>query len=121
MNSGHTKSCGCLHELILYPKLPPRLANMRIAIREYKKGAQKKGIEYNLAEEQFRKTTQKDCYYCGAKPDNIRNSTGLNRSYKYNGIDRIDNNKGYTMDNIVPCCKTCDAAKGILTTQEFKN
>ena len=43
-----------------------------------------------------------------------------NGDYVYNGIDRIDNNKGYTIDNIVPCCAKCNYAKGKLTLQEFK-
>ena len=28
-----------------------------------------------------------------------------------NGIDRIDNNKGYTKENCVPCCDICNRIK----------
>jgi hypothetical protein len=31
--------------------------------------------------------------------------------YVYNGIDRLDNTKGYTIDNIVPCCYKCNVLK----------
>jgi hypothetical protein len=40
--------------------------------------------------------TQK-CVYCGDD--------------KRIGCDRIDNNKGHTMDNVVPCCVECNAAR----------
>ena len=29
----------------------------------------------------------------------------------YNGIDRKDNNLGYTPKNVVPCCSVCNFAK----------
>jgi len=37
----------------------------------------------------------------------------------YNGIDRIDNTKDYTLDNCVPCCKNCNYAKRTLTQHDF--
>lgn len=40
----------------------------------------------------------KSCVYCG---DN-----------KNVGCDRIDNNKGHTKDNVVPCCVVCNTARG---------
>ena len=36
------------------------------------------------------------CFYCGEE------STGL---------DRVENNKGYTNANVVPCCKECNRLK----------
>ena len=123
LRQGHTKSCGCLSKENIgnLNRLPLGLGNMRASIRQYKKNAEIRGIEYKLTEEQFKEITQKDCYYCGAKPNNISKAKGRFGSYKYNGIDRIDNNKGYTINNVVPCCKICNQAKGNLTLQEFKN
>jgi hypothetical protein len=37
----------------------------------------------------------------------------------YNGIDRIDNARGYERDNIVPCCKFCNRAKSAMPQKEF--
>ena len=37
-----------------------------------------------------------------------------------NGIDRINNSVGYTEKNSVPCCGTCNVAKGQMTLAEFK-
>jgi hypothetical protein len=31
----------------------------------------------------------------------------------------MDNTCGYTSDNVVPCCKTCNMAKRDMTVQEF--
>jgi len=114
LRMGKTKSCGCLN------RFPSGVGNMRRVIRTYKNDAKKRGIEYNLTEKQFAKITQKNCYYCGAKPNNVTNNNVNSGEYIYNGIDRIDNSKGYTIDNVVPCCKTCNSAKGTLTTKEFK-
>jgi len=41
-------------------------------------------------------------------------------SYKYNGVDRFNNNKGYELDNCVPCCWKCNNAKNNMNISEFK-
>ena len=87
----------------------------------YKNRAKKRGYIFDLTEEQFFSLTQKDCYYCGAKPNNISKYLGCSGDYLYNGIDRINNNGGYTIDNVVPCCKICNMAKNNLTLQEYKD
>jgi len=113
---GRTKSCGCLRNK------RTKLANMRNLFGHYKRGAKRRGYKFELTEKQFVEITKKDCFYCGAKPNNIckyyRNKDDV---FIYNGIDRIDNTKGYTIDNVVACCKTCNQAKSNLPLQEFKN
>ena len=115
LRRGHTKSCGCLR------RLSPGLSSMRGLIGCYKGLAKKKNREYNLTEGQFKEITQKDCCYCGTKPRQIYKSTNTSGNYVHNGIDRIDNTKGYTIDNVVPCCKQCNHAKTNLTLQEFRD
>jgi hypothetical protein len=39
------------------------------------------------------------CSYCGDKSVRI-------------GLDRIDNSKGHTSDNVVPCCMRCNLVRG---------
>lgn len=51
------------------------------------------------------------CYYCGQVGSN---STG------YNGIDRVDNSKGYIEGNVVSCCKQCNRAKGTESAELFR-
>ena len=123
---GHTKSCGCLHiehiRRVGKKKLNYGVASMRHILYNYERRAKIGGNEYNLTDEQFKEITQKDCYYCGSPPSNIKkNSKGSNGEYVYNGIDRIDNNKGYIIDNVVPCCITCNMAKSNKTLQEFRD
>lgn len=35
------------------------------------------------------------------------------------GLDRIDNSKSYFLDNVLPCCGTCNKARGTMTLVEF--
>jgi len=122
LRNGNTKSCGCLKTDLAgnQKRLNYGLANIRLAISNYKRRAKRKGQEYNLTEEQFIELTQKDCHYCGAKPNNKNIKKGCNGDYIYNGLDRVDNDKGYTMDNVVPCCRNCNRAKYKMTLQEFQ-
>lgn len=122
LRAGHTKSCGCLHLERLKDrlKLTYGLASMRRTVRKYKRNAKKRGLEYKLTDEQFKEITQRNCFYCGAKPGNINKPKHCNGEYIYNGIDRVDNNKGYTIDNVVACCRFCNYRKGALPFPEFK-
>jgi hypothetical protein len=38
----------------------------------------------------------------------------------YNGIDRIDNTKGYTSGNCLACCIRCNKLKGKLSLAELE-
>ena len=130
LRKGLTKSCGCwarewarewVKKYSKFPKLGYGISNMRRIIYSYKKHAKKRGLEWDLTEEQFKEIAQQDCYYCGVKPNNIGKIPKTHGEYTYNGIDRIDNNKGYTIDNIVPCCKRCNIAKNNSTLQKFQD
>lgn len=50
------------------------------------------------------------CTYCGgALPQTM------------GGLDRLDNSKGYTKENVVPCCFTCNTIRGdSLSHEEMK-
>ena len=56
---------------------------------------------------------------CGVPPQQIRSSKGRNGDYTYNGIDRVDNEKGYVHGNVEACCGTCNFLKGNLSLAEF--
>ncbi len=45
------------------------------------------------------------CHYCGAPPSNTR------KGMCYQGIDRIDNSRGYIDGNCIPCCQMCNFFK----------
>jgi len=126
LKSGFTKSCGCLQRENMknvgnLNRLKPGLACMRRLIGVTKRRSKRLGLDFNLTEKEYFTLTQQDCYYCGAKPENVLRHKESNGDYIYNGLDRVDNNKGYTIDNVVPCCRLCNYGKRNLTIQEFKD
>jgi hypothetical protein len=40
-------------------------------------------------------------------------------TFRWNGIDRIDSSRGYTPENTVPCCSTCNLMKSDSTHEAF--
>ena len=115
--SGNTLSCGCYHKDLL--KIESGLATKRFIFGHYKHHAKKRNILFELSFEQFLSLTQQNCHYCGIGPSNIKTSKSNNGDFIYNGIDRIDNMQGYTLDNCVPCCDQCNRSKRGLTKKEF--
>jgi len=67
----------------------------------YKARAEKKELPFEISKETFTHYTDLPCYLCG------KEVTYTHR----NGIDRLDNTKGYTLDNIRSCCGTCNYMK----------
>ena len=86
----------------------------------YKHQAKRRNMLFELAYEDFKTLVSGNCFYCGSEPKQIHRPNTY-RELKYNGIDRVDNNKGYIKDNCVPCCKTCNSAKLCMSQQEFFN
>lgn len=83
--------------------------NVVADIRAKAQGRRKKWL---LKPEEAYKLITGSCHYCGA-------ASGWPETR--NGIDRKDNVKHYTRENSVSCCMTCNAAKGRLTEQGFKD
>lgn len=113
LKSGTTKSCGCLR------KFPEGIAARNIIMRHHKYNAKRRNLEQALTDEQIIALHKEDCYYCGMPPSNIYSHPSCNGLYTYSGIDRVDNNKGYTIDNVVPCCDYCNGAKGKKPVEDF--
>lgn len=113
LRSGRTKSCGCLW------KLPEGEANFNILYWIYERNAKRKNLPFMLSKEKFKELTSQCCYYCGAEPRTYMNDKKCNGAYVYNGLDRTDNTKGYTRNNIVPCCAICNSMKGTMFKDEF--
>ncbi len=73
---------------------------------KYKVFAKRRNYSWKLTKEQFMSFWNKPCHYCGDKINGI-------------GIDRVDNNKGYSLKNCVSCCGWCNVMKNNYTTKEF--
>lgn len=72
----------------------------------YKKMAKDRRIKFDLSIDQFSELWKKPCTYCGQQINTI-------------GVDRIDSKRGYTTDNITPCCGNCNWAKRLLSVDEY--
>lgn len=124
LRKGNVSSCGCDYKGRANPKtLPEGEASFNQLYSRYKLRANKKGLVFELTKKQFRELTSLPCVYDGSLPSQVsgRYDNRLNGTYTYNGIDRVDSSKGYTVDNCVPCCKTCNTAKGTMSLEEFKS
>ncbi len=71
--------------------------------------AKKRNIEFLLTFEEYSKIIEnKNCYY----------ACGNNISDTCLSLDRVDNNKGYIVGNVVPCCINCNRLKNEFITGE---
>jgi hypothetical protein len=124
---GRHASCGCnVRENI--SKAKKEIGTdiyLKRAFNAYKVGAIRRSYTFELTLDQFLSITSKNCQYCGIEPQETnlikwwkekRNSLD---EFKLNGIDRVDNSKGYVESNCVPCCKIYNMAKLTLTLDEW--
>ncbi len=118
---GGVKSCGCLrHEGHPgYNKLPEGEASFRSTYHIYQSKAKHQKLPFDLNIDQFRQLVKQNCFYCGAVPSNVARNAHCNGHFVYTGIDRVNNTLGYTLSNVVPCCKACNVAKNNRTQIEF--
>ncbi len=86
----------------------------------YKNSAKIRKLEFNLSYERFRSLISGSCKYCGTSNSNERKINRIvPQILRYNGIDRVDNQKGYIEGNVVSCCKTCNFMKRTLGVTDF--
>lgn len=112
---GVTKSCGCS---IKRPKGESAFISW---LNSYRTRCKIDKIEFNLSIEKFRELVSKNCHYCGKEPQKLaKRSKTQNGTIYVNGIDRVNNNKGYLIDNVVTCCKWCNRMKSNYPLEEFK-
>lgn len=124
------KSCGCQrHNSSTWKskgpvKMPWQLeegeAAKRLLISRYKRAARSKGVVFELSVQEAEELFKSPCKYCGQAETNTCKGMGkTSGDYKYVGIDRVDPRVGYTKENTVPCCWTCNMMKNTLTENYF--
>lgn len=95
-------------------------ANKYFIFDQYKRRAKKYKREFVLEiNGNFTELTNSNCYYCGSKPSNRAELPRSYGAFIYNGIDRIDSNKGYIDGNMNPCCGKCNTMKSNLKSIIF--
>ncbi len=73
-----------------------------------KSQANHREIDFNLSEEDHAKIIIQPCYYCSKS---IADEVGC-------GLDRLNNDEGYSLQNVVACCGTCNSSRGDRYTPE---
>lgn len=124
-------SCGC--QKIKYEnRCDGRKVSENMYFLKYQAGAKRRNLDWELDKEHFLNLSKQNCYYCNLEPQpynayanqkryQTKNNL-LERSWiNVNGIDRVDNHKGYLIDNSVSCCTKCNFAKRHYSQQEFLN
>lgn len=109
-HSGKCKSCAIKGE------------EYKFIYTELKKTKNHKHKEFTLTFEEFKIIISNNfCHYCGRELIFHKHSRdwgkNLTRAYQ---LDRKDNSIGYTFENSIPCCWTCNRLKSdIFTYNEF--
>lgn len=137
LRSGKSKSCGCLLRECRFAKndnTDRTVALLKIQYSPINKRHRKINdsnpiIPFHI----FRTLSFSNCFYCGARPNSrqedvrYENRRGERKKLNItdtvifiNGIDRIDSRKGYSVGNVVSCCRLCNTAKNSLSQSEFK-
>ena len=124
LHSGKTKSCGCIRKETdkirgIKNRKEYGLSNARRVVSYYKRNAKRRNIEFNLTEKECIVIMAQSCHYCGREPFNTIKAKQSYGEFVFNGIDRVDNTKYYTIDNVVSCCKNCNSMKKDLSNDEF--
>jgi len=129
IRSGNTKSCGCLRREVAIPKtkvirqlmVDRGLWENDVTISTAKKVWHERYDDGDISFEEFLKLSQENCFYCGKFPSNKKKSRDQNYCFIYNGLDRVDNNQGHNLNNVVPCCYYCNVSKSNRTKEDFLN
>jgi len=70
--------------------------------------ASERNYSWALPDEQAVDLLTDNCFYCGKEPSPL------------NGIDRVDNLRGYEENNVVTSCVQCNRAKHTRTREDFE-
>lgn len=86
-----------------------RKLNVNAKVSGMKRNAEIRNISWELSDEDAIRMIRSACTYCGY----------LELTKTMNGIDRLDFNGIYILDNCVPCCAHCNMMKGCYDPQSF--
>jgi len=75
------------------------------------RSAKLRGYTVDISVEEYETLIIQDCHYCKSLLGKLQDETG-------GGLDRLDNGKGYILENVVPCCQVCNYIRGDYLTVE---
>lgn len=85
-------------------------AHHGLSYAAYRDRAARKNLEFALTKDRFDAIVAGNCYIC----------TRASGEEHKNGVDRVDNSRGYVDDNVQTCCGQCNAMKKECTIDEFQ-
>lgn len=91
------------------PNHRTRLDPVKVSWHVYRNNAHKRSLQFALSRPHFEDLISDNCFYCGTPPATV------------NGVDRVDNARGYVEDNVVTACARCNSAKLDSTRTEFED
>lgn len=116
LKTGDTQSCGCLRSEVKRKRTINAMelsSGLYEMYSRYIYGAIKRGYEFTLTPAEFLAIVKQPCAYCGAAP------TDRGTHIVANGVDRVDNARGYLPGNVAPCCTACNSAKRTMSVDEY--
>lgn len=138
---GVTVNCGCIKKerkkyLIVNERKPRKktvknldevvergtVISVNNLFKEYKRSSLKRKHSFEINIDYFKKLIFNNCFYCKSEPSQLiklNSYKELRKGILYNGIDRVINTIGYTVENTVSCCGWCNRAKGKNTQENF--
>lgn len=124
LRRGTSSSCGCYARertsLCWGKRLPFGEAARREILRSLKRNAHARNKPFAISDEYINELFNGPCHWCGRYAVNeFSRRNGKTGSFRYNGIDRLDNNHGYIIGNVVSCCGPCNIAKHDMSAADF--
>lgn len=121
IREGYQISCGKCEFAIVKNNVSKEEAAFNNLYSLYKGHAKLRGLSFELTRDQFKNLTSSNCHYCGTKPYQMKHNYSKAGKYMYNGIDRLNPEFGYILENCVPACGACNLMKQSMTEMEFYN
>jgi len=127
LKGGSVKSCGCFRKEKTdkmakgnkWKQIPKGESGFKAIYRTYIRNAKNRNLDFELAPDEFKVLITKNCHYCNRPPSNTSRKDHNEWSvFMYNGLDRVDQTKGYTKDNVLPCCKRDNYIRNTFLTVE---
>ncbi|HEY5235860.1 MAG TPA: hypothetical protein VIJ14_06765, partial [Rhabdochlamydiaceae bacterium] len=111
LSGGHTKSCGCMRSDKQFISIE------KDAYRKHCNNAKNREIENLLSQEQYLEIAKRPCSYCDTISIRTNPSTGA--KLPLNSVDRIDNEKSYTVETVQSVCFICQNMKHVMKHEDF--
>jgi hypothetical protein len=127
LKHGGTKSCGCKQKETIqkHRMLPGIQGIINRLMYTLRRSAMLRDLPVEITKAEFEYLIRQNCHYCGCEPDQTRASREHRRleaefdNFKYHGLDRVNSDRGYTLDNVVTCCTMCNRMKRDYTYAAF--